>query len=57
MTWVATYLDPTEASDIYSFSILAYEVAFTREPWPSVTMQLNDSVRRGYRPVIPINAS
>ena len=41
-----SYLDPTEALDIYSFSILAYEVAFTREPWPSVTIQLIDSVRR-----------
>ena len=51
------YLDLNKASDIYSFSVLAYEVAFVREPWPIVSMQLIDSVRRGHRPVIPDNAS
>ena len=54
---VGNYLDPTKASDIYSFSILSYEVAFTREPWPSVSMKLIDSVRKGYRPIIPVNTS
>ena len=54
---VGNYLDRTKASDINSFSILSYEVAYTREPWPNVSMQLIDSVRKGYRPVIPGNAS
>ena len=54
---MGNYLDPTKASDIYSFSILSYEVAFTHEPWPSVSIKLIDSVRKGYRPVIPDNAS
>ena len=54
---VGSYLHPTKASDIYSFSILAYEVAFIREPWPAVNMQLIESVRRGIRPVVPNNAS
>ena len=54
---VGNYLDPTKVSDNYSFSVLSYEVAFTREPWPNVSMQLIDSVRKGYRPVIPGNAS
>ena len=52
-----SYLNPTKASDVYSFAILAYEVAFCCDPWPNVSMQLIDSVRRGYRPVIPDNAS
>ena len=52
-----TYLTPTKASDIYSFAILAYEVAFCCDPWPTVSMQLIKSVRKGYRPVIPHNAS
>ena len=52
-----TYLTPTKASDIYSFAILAYEVAFCCDPWPKVSMQLIESVRKGYRPVIPHNAS
>ena len=51
------YLNPTKASDIYSFSILSYEVAFIREPWPNVSIKLIDSVRKGFRPVIPSNAS
>ena len=45
---VGNYLDSTKASDIYSFSILSYEIAFTREPWPSVSMKLIDSVRKRY---------
>ena len=40
---VGSYLDPTKASDIYSFSILAYEVAFVCEPWPVVNMHLIES--------------
>lgn len=52
-----TYLTPTKASDIYSFAILAYEVAFCCDPWPKVSMQLIESVRKGYRPQIPSNAS
>ena len=51
------YLHPTKASDVYSFAILAYEVAFCCDPWPKVSMQLIDAVRRGYRPVIPNDAS
>ena len=43
-----SYLNPTKASDVYSFAILAYEVAFCCDPWPNVSMQLIDSVRRGY---------
>ena len=54
---IGSYLHPTKVSDIYSFSILAYEVAFIREPWPAVNMQLIESVRRGNRPVVPNNAS
>ena len=54
---VDSYLHPTKASDIYLFSILAYEVAFIHEPWPAVNMQLIESVRRGNRPVVPNNAS
>jgi len=38
------YLTPTKASDIYSFGILAYEVAFCCDPWPKVSMQLIESV-------------
>ena len=52
-----SYLNPTKASDVYSFAILAYEVAFRCDPWPNVTMQLIDSVRKGYRPIIPNNGS
>ena len=51
-----SYLNPTKASDVYSFAILAYEVAFCCDPWPNVSMQLYDSVRRGYRPIIPSNS-
>jgi len=54
---VGNYLDPTKASNIYSFSILAYEVAFVREPWSAVNLQLIESVRRGSRPVVPNNGS
>ena len=55
---VGNYLDPTKASDIHSFVfILSYKVSFTREPWPSVSLKLSDSVRKGYRPIIQVNAS
>jgi len=40
-----SYLNPTKASDVYSFAILAYKVAFSCDPWPKVSMQLVDSVR------------
>ena len=46
---MGSYLNPTKASDVYSFAILAYEVAFCYDPWLNVSMQLIDSVRRGYR--------
>ena len=53
---MGTYVAPTKASDIYSFAILSYEVAFCCDPWPKVSMQLIESVRKGYRPVIPSDA-
>ena len=33
-------LQPTAESGIYSFGILAYEIAFQKEPWPKVSFQL-----------------
>ena len=50
-------LTPMKASDIYAFAILAYEVTFCCNPWPNVSMQLIESVRKGLRPVIPSDAS
>ena len=52
-----SYLNPTKASDVYYFAIIAYEVAFCCDPWSNVQMQWIDSVRRGYRPVVPSNSS
>ena len=49
-------LQPTAESDIYSFGILAYEIAFQKEAWPNVSFQLVNAVKSGYRPVIPSDA-
>ena len=49
-------LRPTAASDMYSFTILAYEIAFQKEEWPNVSFQLINAVKSGYRPVIPGDA-
>ena len=53
---VGDRLPPSKPSDIYSFGILTYEVYFCAEPWPNVSMQLLNAIRRGHRPVIPSNA-
>ena len=50
-------LQPTTKSDIYSFGILSYEIAFQREAWTNVSIQLIDAVKQGYRPIIPTDAS
>ena len=54
---VGSRLQPTNKSDIYSFGILAYEVIFQKEAWANVSFQLITSVKTGYRPSIPNNAS
>ena len=54
---VGDHLPPNKPSDIYSFGILTYEVYFCTEPWPNVSMQLLNAVKRGHRPVIPANGS
>ena len=50
-------LRPTTTSDIYSFGILAYKIAFQKEAWPNVSFQLISAVKSGYRPVIPGDVS
>lgn len=50
------HLQPTTESDIYSFGILSYEIAFQREAWTNVSIQLIDAVKQRYRPIIPIDA-
>ena len=32
------HLQPTTKSDIYSFGILSYKIAFQREAWPNVSI-------------------
>ena len=45
-------LQPTAESGMYSFSILAYEIAFQKEAWPNVSFQLLNAVKSGYCPAI-----
>ena len=46
-------LPPNKATDIYAFAIMAYEVVFTKQAWPNVSMALMASVKQGLRPEIP----
>ena len=37
-------VQPTAESDMHSFGILAYEIAFQKEAWPNVSFQLLNAV-------------
>jgi len=43
----------SNASDIYAFAILSYELICNRPAWQNVSMSLMDSVRHGLRPAFP----
>ena len=46
-------LQPKAESDMHSFGILGYEIAFQKEAWQNVSFQLLNAVKSGYRSAIP----
>ena len=43
-------LQPSVASDIYTFGVLSYVLICSRPAWQNVPISILDSVRNGFRP-------